>query len=103
MTAQPERRTSILTALRETPGQVLSGETLSSRLGVSRAQVWKHIGALRKRGYEIEGEPGGGYRLLNSPNRLYAEEIQHGRSYIDQADQGRLAYTAPGLAAGTGE
>ncbi len=78
MTAQPERRTSILTALRETPGQALSGETLSSRLGVSRAQVWKHIGALRKRGYEIEGEPGGGYRLLNSPNRLYAEEIQHG-------------------------
>jgi len=78
LTAQPDGRTSILSALREKRGQVLSGEALSSRLGVSRAQVWKHIGALRKRGYEIEGEPGGGYRLLGSPNRLYGEEIQHG-------------------------
>ena len=55
MTAQPDGRTSILSALREKRGQALSGEALSSRLGVSRAQVWKHIGALRKRGYEIEG------------------------------------------------
>ena len=56
----------------------VSGEALSTLLGVSRAQIWKHVGALRKRGYEIEGEPGGGYRLIGRPDRLYAEEIQRG-------------------------
>jgi BirA family biotin operon repressor/biotin-[acetyl-CoA-carboxylase] ligase len=66
----------VLSALRENPDAALSGETLSTRLGVSRAQVWKHVGTLRKRGYAIDGEPGGGYRLTNSPDRLYAEEIQ---------------------------
>ncbi len=68
----------ILAALREHPESALSGETLSTRLGVSRAQVWKHVGALRKRGYEIEGEPGGGYRLRGAPDRLYATEVQLG-------------------------
>ena len=66
----------ILAALREDPESAVSGETLSTRLGVSRAQVWKHVSALRKRGYEIDGEPGGGYRLRNAPDRLYASEIQ---------------------------
>jgi BirA family biotin operon repressor/biotin-[acetyl-CoA-carboxylase] ligase len=66
----------VLTALRKHPESALSGETLSTRLGVSRAQVWKHVSALRKRGYVIDGEPGGGYRLTTSPDRLYAEEIQ---------------------------
>jgi len=70
----------ILAALRENPDAAISGEALSTWLGVSRAQVWKHVGALRKRGYEIEGEPGGGYRLSGSPDRLYADEIQPGLS-----------------------
>ena len=68
----------VLAALRESPESAVSGEALSARLGVSRAQVWKHVGVLRKRGYTIEGEPGGGYRLRASPDRLYAEEIQSG-------------------------
>jgi BirA family biotin operon repressor/biotin-[acetyl-CoA-carboxylase] ligase len=68
----------ILTALREHPNSAVSGEALSTRLGVSRAQIWKHVGALRKRGYEIDGEPGGGYRLRGIPDRLYPSEIQLG-------------------------
>jgi BirA family biotin operon repressor/biotin-[acetyl-CoA-carboxylase] ligase len=68
----------VLAALREHPESAVSGEALSTRLGVSRAQVWKHVGALRKRGYEIGGEPGGGYRLRSTPDRLYATEIQLG-------------------------
>jgi len=64
----------VLDALRSTQGPC-SGETLSNALGVSRAQVWKHVEALRKRGYEIAGEPGGGYRLQSTPDRLYPEEI----------------------------
>jgi len=68
----------ILDALRRAAGQTCSGETLSSQFGVSRAQVWKHVEALRSRGYTIDGDPGGGYRLCEIPDRLYAEEIQTG-------------------------
>ena len=53
----------------------VSGESLSSRLGVSRAQIWKHVETLRALGYAIEGEPVGGYRLAGPPDRLYAEEV----------------------------
>lgn len=67
--------TAVLSALRASPASALSGELLSERLGVSRAQIWKHVEALRKRGYGIEGEPGGGYRLQAAPDRLYPEEI----------------------------
>jgi BirA family biotin operon repressor/biotin-[acetyl-CoA-carboxylase] ligase len=68
----------ILDALRHAGGETCSGEVLSSRLGVSRAQVWKHVEVLRTRGYTIDGDPGAGYRLAGIPDRLYAEEIQIG-------------------------
>jgi len=68
----------VLQALRESGDRPCSGEDLSGRLSVSRAQIWKHVGALRKRGYQIEGEPGGGYRLTGIPDCLYPEEILNG-------------------------
>ncbi len=76
MTAGSRGPAEVLAALRENSKSAISGETLSTQLGVSRAQVWKHVGTLRKRGYTIDGEPGGGYRLSASPDRLYAEEVQ---------------------------
>jgi BirA family biotin operon repressor/biotin-[acetyl-CoA-carboxylase] ligase len=68
----------VLEALVDAGPTPCSGEELSARLGVSRAQIWKHVGTLRKRGYEIEGAPGGGYRLLERPDRLYPEEVHRG-------------------------
>jgi len=68
----------VLEALRSTGGGPCSGESLSEMLEVSRAQIWKHVESLRKRGYLISGEPGGGYRLEGVPDRLYPEEIQYG-------------------------
>ncbi|AZR74965.1 biotin--[acetyl-CoA-carboxylase] ligase [Anoxybacter fermentans] len=53
----------------------ISGQELSERLGVSRTAIWKHISALKEKGYEIESIPNKGYRLLNTPNRLIPEEI----------------------------
>ena len=79
MSARTRGPSDVLSALRENvhspSSPALSGEALSNRLGVSRAQIWKHVGTLRTRGYEIEGEPGGGYRLVGSPDRLYSDEI----------------------------
>jgi len=68
----------VLEILRREAGAPCSGEALSERLGVSRNQVWKHVGTLRGLGYGIEGSPGGGYTLARRPDRLYPEEIQAG-------------------------
>jgi BirA family biotin operon repressor/biotin-[acetyl-CoA-carboxylase] ligase len=68
----------VLDALRRAGGRTRSGETLSSEQGVSRAQVWKHVEALRARGYKISASPGGGYRLVETPDRLYPEELRAG-------------------------
>jgi BirA family biotin operon repressor/biotin-[acetyl-CoA-carboxylase] ligase len=68
----------VLEALRRAGGDTCSGEALSNAQGVSRASVWKHVESLRARGYTIEAERGGGYRLAAVPDRLYAEEIQEG-------------------------
>jgi BirA family biotin operon repressor/biotin-[acetyl-CoA-carboxylase] ligase len=65
----------VLESLRRAEGRVCSGEKLSADQGVSRAQIWKHVEALREHGYEIEAVPGGGYRLGAAPDRLYPEEI----------------------------
>jgi BirA family biotin operon repressor/biotin-[acetyl-CoA-carboxylase] ligase len=68
----------VLEGLRSTRGGPCSGESLSRDLGVTRAQIWKHVETLRTRGYDISGEPGGGYRLLATPDRLYPEEVAAG-------------------------
>lgn len=68
----------VLEILDRSRGTARSGEVLSEELGVSRAQIWKHVERLRGRGYTIEGERGGGYLLTGRPDRLYPEEIQAG-------------------------
>jgi BirA family biotin operon repressor/biotin-[acetyl-CoA-carboxylase] ligase len=85
----------VLEALRHAEGRATSGEKLSADQGVSRAQIWKHVEALRELGYGIEAVPGDGYRLCEAPDRLYPEEIQAGLAtrwlareirYFDQVD-----------------
>ena len=68
----------VLDALRRAGRDGCSGEDLSKELGVSRTAVWKHVEALRKRGYRIEGAAGDGYTLAGIPDRLYPEELQDG-------------------------
>jgi BirA family biotin operon repressor/biotin-[acetyl-CoA-carboxylase] ligase len=92
----------VLEALRRADGRACSGELLSDAEGVSRAQVWKHVEALRRDGYVIEAEAGEGYRLAAVPDRLFPEEIQHGLAtqwlareirYFDEIDStNRLAF-----------
>ncbi|MBR9986910.1 MAG: biotin--[acetyl-CoA-carboxylase] ligase [Desulfosarcina sp.] len=48
---------------------VVSGETLSAELGVSRVSIWKHIQGLVKSGISIASSPKG-YRLTRDPDSL---------------------------------
>lgn len=68
----------ILEIFREVPGGIVSGETLSKDLNVSRTAVWKHIKALRNLGYQITAVPSQGYRLVGSPDILTPSEISAG-------------------------
>ena len=54
----------------------VSGEELSSELGVSRAAVWKHIENLREEGYVIEAFPHLGYKMVSIPDRLTEVELK---------------------------
>ena len=66
-------KSKILKILRNN-NNVLSGEAISDQLGVSRVAVWKHITKLKDLGYAIESH-GNGYKMLHSPDALYAWEF----------------------------
>lgn len=52
-----------------------SGEEISHRLGMTRQALWKHIHALKDTGYDIVAVPHLGYKLVSSPDRLFACEV----------------------------
>jgi BirA family biotin operon repressor/biotin-[acetyl-CoA-carboxylase] ligase len=64
----------ILSALRANPGGV-SGAQLAEQLAISRAAIWARMDELRKVGYDIEAGPHFGYRLVNSPDALHADDL----------------------------
>ena len=70
--------------LNDTTAQVLSllladarvsGEEIATRLGVSRAAVWKNIELLRTIGYQIDSAPGQGYSVTSSPDIPLPQEV----------------------------
>jgi BirA family biotin operon repressor/biotin-[acetyl-CoA-carboxylase] ligase len=63
----------ILTELRSRK-DIVSGEYLSSILGISRVSVWKHIHKLQELGYKILSTSNG-YQLIDSPDVLYSWEF----------------------------
>lgn len=75
----------ILSILR-TEKAVVSGEALSSELGVSRVSVWKHIQKLKEFGYQVESTPKG-YRLISDPDALFPWEFPHRASSIHYFDK----------------
>ena len=64
----------ILSALRAHPAGV-SGAQLAEELDISRAAIWARIEELRKIGYDIEASPHFGYKLVDSPNALHADDL----------------------------
>ncbi|MBP5262562.1 MAG: biotin--[acetyl-CoA-carboxylase] ligase [Clostridiales bacterium] len=53
----------------------VSGEAISSQIGVSRAAVNSAVKALKAGGCEIESVTNKGYRITFCPDRLYAGEV----------------------------
>jgi BirA family transcriptional regulator, biotin operon repressor / biotin---[acetyl-CoA-carboxylase] ligase len=79
MTPSPlNSQEAVLSLLRHSQQECLSGEELSRQLGISRTAIWKHIRALRQQGYRIDAIPARGYRLVNSPDLVTPGEIQEG-------------------------
>ncbi len=64
----------ILSALRANPDGV-SGAQLAEQLAISRAAVWSRIEELRKVGFAIEAGPHFGYRLVDEPDALLADDL----------------------------
>ncbi len=68
-------RHTILKMLQQHPGEFVSGEEISSALGVTRSAVWKGVDALRRQGYDIESRTRLGYRLTAAPDILSEADL----------------------------
>ncbi|MFH5835440.1 biotin--[acetyl-CoA-carboxylase] ligase [Proteiniclasticum sp. C24MP] len=66
----------ILTLLEEHKGKILSGNDLSSKLGISRNAIWKSVNALRKEGHQITSIRNRGYVLELGSDHLSESEIR---------------------------
>ena len=90
------------------PGTAFSGESLAARFGVSRAAVWKAVGALREAGYPINGTPNRGYALDADFDLLTAAGIKaaltreaagfYGLNLFSEIDSTNTALVAAGRA-----
>lgn len=68
----------ILQKLKESPSEYVSGEALSTVLGVSRTAVWKAINELKDEGYIIESSSKKGYRLSPDSDVVNSFELSYG-------------------------
>jgi BirA family transcriptional regulator, biotin operon repressor / biotin---[acetyl-CoA-carboxylase] ligase len=64
----------ILSALRENADGI-SGAQLAEQLKISRAAIWARIEELRQAGFAIEAGPHFGYRLVDEPDALIADDL----------------------------
>lgn len=70
------KKDAVLARLRCCGDASVSGQMLAQELGISRAAVWKIIKTLQGEGYEIEAVSNRGYRLMQTPDRLSADELR---------------------------
>ncbi|WP_314063009.1 biotin--[acetyl-CoA-carboxylase] ligase [uncultured Vagococcus sp.] len=67
-------KSAVLTILLENQGTPISGETIATKLSLSRTAIWKAINELKKEGHHIESVTNQGYTYLAS-DVLTAEGI----------------------------
>ncbi len=87
--AQTGSEELVLAFLAEAADEVVSGEAISDKLGLTRAAVWKHVEALRGQGYRIDAVASRGYRLVAVPDRLRALEL---RPLLNTHDVGQVLH-----------
>jgi len=80
MQAKEAPEVEIIRLLKAGKGTYISGQALSSALGMSRAAVWKHIEKARAMGFSIEASPSKGYRLDASGAPFNGVEVSSGLS-----------------------
>lgn len=56
----------------------ISGQHISETLHISRTAVWKQMKRLEKDGYQIEGVPNKGYRIVAFPLKMSKNTLQWG-------------------------
>ncbi|HET9551793.1 MAG TPA: biotin--[acetyl-CoA-carboxylase] ligase [Anaeromyxobacteraceae bacterium] len=88
-TTQTGSEELVLAFLAEAADEVVSGEAISDKLGLSRAAVWKHVESLRQQGYRIDAVASRGYRLVEVPDRLRALEL---RPLLNTHDVGQVLH-----------
>ncbi|HPT86703.1 MAG TPA: biotin--[acetyl-CoA-carboxylase] ligase [Bacillota bacterium] len=69
---------SVLDVLKANQGHYVSGESLATMSGLTRAAIWKQINQLRDLGYKIDSSPRKGYCLVMATQVLHPFEIQEG-------------------------
>ncbi len=72
-------------SLLKASGDVLSGESISAELGISRVSVWKHVKRMVSAGIPVSSSSRG-YRLVSDPDSLNPLEFAHrsGRVHLFQ-------------------
>lgn len=75
MPATTPTQSEILKYLKERAGDFVSGADLADKFGISRTGIWKHIQKLKTLGYDILSHSKDGYKLLEVPDLLTADEI----------------------------
>ncbi len=71
-------RKKILQILCDNLGKYVSGEEISTKLGVTRAAVCKHVKALKADGYRIVSKSRKGHMLIDSPEILSGFQLTCG-------------------------
>lgn len=67
----------VLKLLMDRQGKYISGEEMSSNIGISRNAVWKHIETLRETGFNIKAQTQKGYMLMGIPDNLLPDLIEY--------------------------
>src|SRR3990172_12206045 len=57
--------------------EFVSGEKISSELGITRTAVWKKIKLIRKDGFIIKAVPSRGYKLIKTPDLSTDDILAH--------------------------
>ena len=75
---QSDVRTKLIEAFSNAKGTFISGQQIADYIGCSRTAVWKHIEELRTEGFVLEAVRNKGYRIIFTPEKVTANEIQLG-------------------------